>query len=68
MLLPGLLSMACSVSFLIEARIISPGMAPPTMGWAVPHQLRKFPTAGLMEAFFSIELSFFQMTLARSSL
>jgi hypothetical protein len=36
MLLNGLLLMACS-TFLTEPRITSPGMAPPTMDWALPH-------------------------------
>jgi hypothetical protein len=36
-LLTGLLPTACSVCFLIERRTTSPGMAPPTMGWALPH-------------------------------
>ena len=31
-----LFPMACSVCFLIESRITSPGMAPPKMGWALP--------------------------------
>jgi len=30
--------LACSACFLIEPRTISPGMAPCTMGWALPHQ------------------------------
>lgn len=29
---------ACSAYILIELRTISPGMAPPTMGWSCPHQ------------------------------
>lgn len=33
-----MLSMVCSVYFLIEARIIRPEVAPPTIGWALPHQ------------------------------
>ena len=36
MSLTGLLPLACSVCFLIEPRSTSPGMAPPTMGWALP--------------------------------
>ena len=41
-MLTGLLPMACSVCFLIEPRTTSPGMAPLTMGWALPDQsLRK---------------------------
>jgi len=32
--LTGLLSLAC---FLIELRTTNTGMAPPTMGWALPH-------------------------------
>jgi hypothetical protein len=44
--------------FVIEPRTTSPGMAPPTVSWALPHQsLRKCPTA-------RTEGSFFQMTLA----
>ena len=36
-LLTGLLPMACSACFLVEPRTTSPGMALPTMGWALPH-------------------------------
>ena len=40
--LTGLVLMACSACSLIEPRTSSPGMAPPTMGWALPQQsLRK---------------------------
>jgi hypothetical protein len=35
-LLTGLLPLACSACFLIEPRTTSPGLAPPTMGWALP--------------------------------
>jgi len=35
-LLTGLLSLACSGCFVIELRTTSQGMAPPTMGWAIP--------------------------------
>jgi hypothetical protein len=35
-LLTGLLPLACSICFLIEPRTTSPGMAPPTRGWALP--------------------------------
>ena len=44
-LLPGLLLMACSACFLIEPRTTSPGMAPLTMGWALPYQsiMKKIP-------------------------
>jgi hypothetical protein len=31
--------LACSACSLIEPRATIPGMAPPTMGWAFPHQL-----------------------------
>jgi hypothetical protein len=37
LLLTGLLLMTCSACFLIEPMTASPGMAPPTMGWALPH-------------------------------
>jgi hypothetical protein len=37
-LLTGLRHMACSACFLIESRTSSPGMAPPTRGWALFHQ------------------------------
>lgn len=37
-LLTGLLSIACSVCFPIEARMIRPEVAPPIIGWALPHQ------------------------------
>jgi hypothetical protein len=32
----GLFSLACSACFHVEPRTTSPGMAPPTMGWAIP--------------------------------
>ena len=35
MSLTGLLPLACSACFLIEPRFTSPGMTPPTMGWAL---------------------------------
>jgi len=37
MLLTGLLPMVCSACFLIESRTSSPGITPPTMGWALPN-------------------------------
>jgi hypothetical protein len=37
-LLTGLLFMACLACFLIAARTIRPGVAPPTMEWTLPHQ------------------------------
>jgi len=45
MLLTGLLPLACSAYFLIEPRTTSPGMAPPTMGWTLPHWslIKKMP-------------------------
>ena len=36
MLLTGLFPQPCSACFLIEPKTTSPGMAPPTMGWALP--------------------------------
>ena len=41
-----LLLMASSVCVLRESRTVSPGMAPPTIDWALPHQLcfRKMPS------------------------
>ena len=38
LLLTGLLIKACSICFLRESRTTSPGMAPPTMHWALPHK------------------------------
>jgi hypothetical protein len=35
--LTGLLLMTCSVCFLIERRTISLWIAPPTVGWFLPH-------------------------------
>jgi hypothetical protein len=35
-LLTGLLPLACSACCLIEPKTTSPGMAPPTLGWALP--------------------------------
>jgi hypothetical protein len=37
--------MACSAFFLIESRTTCPGIAPPTMGWALPNQspIKKMP-------------------------
>ena len=37
-LLTDLLLMACTACFLKEPRTTSPGMAPPKVGWALPHQ------------------------------
>jgi hypothetical protein len=41
----SLLSMACSDCFLIKPRSSCSGMVPPTVGWALPHQLhiKKMP-------------------------
>ena len=36
-LLTGLLLVACSARFLLETRTTSPGVATPTMVWALPH-------------------------------
>jgi hypothetical protein len=33
----------------------SPGMAPPTMGWALPHQVRQCLMAGSLGGIFSME-------------
>jgi hypothetical protein len=46
-MLTGLLPIAWSACFLIEPRTTSPGMAPPTMGWALPHQsvIKKMPSS-----------------------
>lgn len=38
MLLSDLLIMSCLAWFLIKPRTTSPGIAPPTMDWALPHQ------------------------------
>jgi hypothetical protein len=45
MLLTGFLITACSGCFLIQSWTASPGMAPPTMHWALPHQslIKKMP-------------------------
>lgn len=50
--------------FKIQPRTTQPGVAPPRVGWALPHQSREFFTVllkvNLMEAFFfSVEFSFF---------
>jgi hypothetical protein len=37
-LLTGLFFIACLVCFLIEPRTTSLGVAPPTVGWTLPHQ------------------------------
>lgn len=56
-LLTGLLLLACSICFLIPLRTTCPGIDPPTLGWAFPHQqlIKKcptdLPTSNLMEAF-----------------
>ena len=34
----GLTFMSCSACFLREARTVIPGVAPPTVGWALPRQ------------------------------
>jgi hypothetical protein len=36
MFLTGLFPLVCSAWFLIEPKTTSPGMAPPTVGWALP--------------------------------
>jgi hypothetical protein len=54
MLLTGFFPKACSTCFLLELRTISPGMALPTMGWALLHLITNWENAlqlDLMEAF-----------------
>ena len=59
MLLTGLLLLACSSCSLIEPKITSPGMAPPTMDPLLfDHQLRKCPTAGFHGGTFPTEAHF----------
>jgi hypothetical protein len=50
LLLTGLLSMACLVCFLLEPRTTSPGVAPPTVSWTIPHQslIKKMPYRGIL--------------------
>jgi hypothetical protein len=66
MLLTGLLIMACSPCFLIEPRANSPGMALPTMGWALPNQLliKKLLYSQIFWRHFLNWSSSFQMALA----
>ena len=62
----GLLSL-----FLMEPRITSPGVAPPTMGWALPHQSlhNKMPYRLVYRSgIFLIESPSSQMTLANIKL
>jgi hypothetical protein len=54
-----LLLMICSISFLIEPRVTSPAMAPPTIN----HQLRKCPEDGSCGDIFSVESPLSLMTL-----
>ena len=66
-LITGLLLMPCSTCFLMEPRTTSPGMAPPTMGWALffhesvikkmPYRLAENPD--LMEAFSQLRFILF---------
>jgi len=57
-----------SACFLIEPRTSSPGLAPPTMGCALPHQSlikslpHRLPTAGYYGGIFPIEVPSSQMT------
>lgn len=64
MLVTGLLIMAYSVSFHLESRTTSPGMAPPAMARPSPinHSLRKCPTTKSYGGILSIEIPSFQMT------
>ena len=55
-LLTGLLPVACSACFLIELRTTSPGLAPPTMGWALPHWSINALQLDLMEEFSQLKL------------
>ena len=64
MLLIGLLSLACSACFLMEPKTTSPGMAPPTRGWAIDHQLRKCLTGGSHGGTSSTEAPFTVITPA----
>lgn len=43
--LTSLLFMSHSAYILVEARMINPGMASPTIGWAIPNQplVKKMP-------------------------
>jgi hypothetical protein len=54
MLLTGLFPLACSACFLIEPRTTSQGMAPPTMGWALPPWLliEKMPYSWISWRYF----------------
>ena len=68
MLLIGLFPMACSDCFLTEPRNTSLGIAPPTMGCALYHQLRNCLT-GVLTArtyggIFSAEVPSFAVILA----
>jgi hypothetical protein len=53
-LLTGLLLTVCSACFLIKPRTTSPGMAPPTIGWALPHQspIKKIPYSWVLWGHF----------------
>ena len=70
-LLIGFLSMACSACFLTEPRTTSPGMAPQTIGWALPTQslIKKMINTGLSTTrpygdIFLIEVPSSQINLA----
>jgi hypothetical protein len=54
-LLTGLLPMACSGCVFTEPRTTSPGVAPPTMGSALPHQslIKKMLQSQILLAAFS---------------
>jgi hypothetical protein len=54
MLLTGLLPLTCSACFLIELKTPSPGMAPPTMGWALPtwSLIEKMPYSWISQRHF----------------
>lgn len=56
-LFTGLFLMACSACYLVETRTTSPGIVPPIMGWALPHQSRrKWLTIGSYGGISSIQV------------
>lgn len=65
MLLTDLLLMAASACLLTILRATSPGVAPPAVGWALPHYLlRKFTTGQYSRGIlFAVEVPSSQMTL-----
>jgi hypothetical protein len=63
-LLTGLLFMACSACFLQELRTTHLVVAPPTVGWALPHLsfIKKMPNRLAYRGIFSIQSPSSQMT------